>query len=404
MPVPWEPHQSFEKLAAAVASNDKATVRELVGGLVAYVHSHHDCYDPDEAGNILNVLRRRRLFEEMRRAADAFLNNGCHSYKIRKYYAQALVDLGYLAAAEDVLTHLKVDAAADYNNASLDITEREEAVKEWAEASGLLGRVSKDLYVNARAPDVDRNGAALNDAIDYYYGCYTVEKKRMAKRHWRGINAVALARRARHDHVDVTTPFDVLGTAETILDEVRRSQNVNDREIDIWAAANAMEASIALGKWEDAYAWGKEYAAHVYDAPGAPWAKKVDAFEVGGTLRQLEEVWLLNVTEEPGRLLLPLLRTRLQDLEGFEIKVGSAEPISGDFRWEDDDGYQLTLDADERSVPDAQGRRPGIYTYLAWFPNYWPKEKVDHNLLTEEDLWWELKWGASRSQASLIVV
>jgi hypothetical protein len=60
-------------------------------------------------------------------------------------------------------------------------------------------------------------------------------------------------------------------------------------------------------------------------------------------------------------------------------------PCSKEFRWEDDEGYQLTLDADDRAVPDAQGRRPGIYTYLAGFPNFWPKEKVDHNLLTEED-------------------
>ena len=60
-------------------------------------------------------------------------------------------------------------------------------------------------------------------------------------------------------------------------------------------------------------------------------------------------------------------------------------PCSKEFRWNDDDDYQLTLDADRRAVPDAQGRRPGIYTYLAWFPNFWSKAKVDHNLLTEED-------------------
>jgi hypothetical protein len=31
-------------------------------------------------------------------------------------------------------------------------------------------------------------------------------------------------------------------------------------------------------------------------------------------------------------------------------------------------------------VPDADGRRPGIYTYLAGAPNHWTREKVDHNL------------------------
>lgn len=60
-------------------------------------------------------------------------------------------------------------------------------------------------------------------------------------------------------------------------------------------------------------------------------------------------------------------------------------PCSADFRWEDDEGYQLKLDSVRRAVPDAQGRRPGIYTYLAHYPNFWPKKKVDHNLLTQED-------------------
>jgi hypothetical protein len=35
--------------------------------------------------------------------------------------------------------------------------------------------------------------------------------------------------------------------------------------------------------------------------------------------------------------------------------------------------------------PDAQGRRPGIYTYLAGPPNRWTRAKVDHNLRTVED-------------------
>ena len=60
-------------------------------------------------------------------------------------------------------------------------------------------------------------------------------------------------------------------------------------------------------------------------------------------------------------------------------------PCSEAFRWEDDFGYQPTTDADGRFIVDAQGRRPGIYTYLAGYPNFWSKAKVDHNLRTVED-------------------
>ena len=39
-----------------------------------------------------------------------------------------------------------------------------------------------------------------------------------------------------------------------------------------------------------------------------------------------------------------------------------------------------TLDPDGWYTTDAQGRRPGLYTYLGGKANYWPKEQVDFNL------------------------
>lgn len=60
-------------------------------------------------------------------------------------------------------------------------------------------------------------------------------------------------------------------------------------------------------------------------------------------------------------------------------------PCEQDFRWDSDPGYVPTTGAGGAFVPDAQGRRPGIYTYLAGPPNNWPKAKVDHNLRTDED-------------------
>jgi len=60
-------------------------------------------------------------------------------------------------------------------------------------------------------------------------------------------------------------------------------------------------------------------------------------------------------------------------------------PCSNDFRWDNDPGYVPTTNANGVFVPDADGRRPGIYTYLAGPPNQWSKAKVDHNLRTVED-------------------
>ncbi len=60
-------------------------------------------------------------------------------------------------------------------------------------------------------------------------------------------------------------------------------------------------------------------------------------------------------------------------------------PCESSFRWEDDPGYVPTQDARGAFVPDGMNRRPGIYTYLSGFPNFWPKGRIDHNLRTPSE-------------------
>jgi hypothetical protein len=60
-----------------------------------------------------------------------------------------------------------------------------------------------------------------------------------------------------------------------------------------------------------------------------------------------------------------------------------ASPCDEEFRWEDDPGYRPTTDVRGMYVAynkDGKELRPGIYTYLAGFPNRWARPKVDHNL------------------------
>jgi hypothetical protein len=55
-------------------------------------------------------------------------------------------------------------------------------------------------------------------------------------------------------------------------------------------------------------------------------------------------------------------------------------PCEGEFRWYDDFGYEPTRDARGAFVNDSRGLRPGVYTFLAGYPNHWSRAKVDHNL------------------------
>lgn len=60
-------------------------------------------------------------------------------------------------------------------------------------------------------------------------------------------------------------------------------------------------------------------------------------------------------------------------------------PCQAAFRWEDDLGYQPTRDARGAYRADANGLRPGIYTYLSGYPNGWSRAKVDANLRAPTD-------------------
>jgi hypothetical protein len=51
-----------------------------------------------------------------------------------------------------------------------------------------------------------------------------------------------------------------------------------------------------------------------------------------------------------------------------------------EFRWLDDPGYRPTRGSRGEFVADQQGRRPGLYTELGGYPNFWSKRKVDFNL------------------------
>jgi hypothetical protein len=59
-------------------------------------------------------------------------------------------------------------------------------------------------------------------------------------------------------------------------------------------------------------------------------------------------------------------------------------PCEAGMRWDDDPGYVPTRDPRGAFISDSNGRRPGIYTYLSGYPNFWNKAKIDFNLRTQE--------------------
>jgi hypothetical protein len=104
---------------------------------------------------------------------------------------------------------------------------------------------------------------------------------------------------------------------------------------------------------------------------GHPWQRSLN---LGGFTTRRPDRWQGTVRHEFMHALA--FKHAHQNMRG---------PCQDEFRWDDDPGYVPTTDDGGRFVPDAAGRRPGIYTYLAGFPNFWARAKVDHNLRTADD-------------------
>jgi len=290
----WDEADFKRRLKSALESFDVEQVDDLCGILTAHLHTAAAAPGEPFAKWVLSALQRKRCFQQLRCVADAFIQGGLATPRVRRQYAQALLDQGELSAAIPFLKALVTDAEADPGQAF-----------ELAEAKGLLGRVYKQIYVNTGAARSDRSAAVLNDALGAYLAVYEAAPETHS---WHGINAVALLARAEGDLVTVDGIDDPGGRSRQIAAEVlgRLTELWDNRRATMWDSGTAMEACVALARNEEAALWLQRYVSE----------PQADAFEIGSTLRQLDEVWRLDMESEPGSSLLPVLRAELLNKQG----------------------------------------------------------------------------------------
>ena len=280
MPIPWDETIFSEFLKDAVDRHDYNRGDTLVTALTRHLRMHRAPYSVAHARRDLGELRNQRQFALMRRYAEAALESGIADFRVRRQYAQALIELGDFSDAVPVLE--KIAQAGPTNT-------------EWSEAEGLLGRVYKQQYVNA--PDTPDAGAYLRRALERYGGVFRADGEKV----WHGINTVSLLRRAVRDGVDPGSVDDAQNMARQILvtldkreAELRRNEEAQERtdegepaHLEVWDIATRVEAHLALGEYEAASAALDEYLAH----------PEMHAFEVSSTYRQFDEV--LQLDQDP---------------------------------------------------------------------------------------------------------
>ena len=118
--------------------------------------------DIAEARLLAGSLQREREFELMARLLEALGRRVPDDLELRRRYAQALIELGMVTAAINVIDQAILAGSAKHG--------------QWAELQGLLGRAYKQLFVDAQARHGEAPPAALAASINAYRKAYRKDK------------------------------------------------------------------------------------------------------------------------------------------------------------------------------------------------------------------------------------
>ncbi|HEX3528213.1 MAG TPA: tetratricopeptide repeat-containing protein, partial [Thermoanaerobaculia bacterium] len=290
----WDPQASLKAIEGAAESFNQEEAERLSKDLINGLE-HGEKIEAATARKILGALRRKGWFALLEKVAEALCFTEQDDAQVRRQYAQALIDQGKIPAAVYVIESL--------------ITRTADDPAENAEARGLLGRIYKQLYVNAvnagGSPNLALNRLNIQRAVDAYLSVYGSDP---ATHLWHGINAAALSARAARDGVALSQGPDPAAIARDILATLA-ARGKKAAALNAWDLATGAEAHLVLGDATNALLWLARYVQE----------KDADAFEIASTLRQLTEVWGLTIDKAPGMILLPLLQSNLLQRRGGSI-------------------------------------------------------------------------------------
>jgi hypothetical protein len=251
-------------------------------------------FSPDEnlaaAKGLVEELRNVRDYPTMGRLAEAVSRADPKDPKNRRLYAQYLIEEGKATAAADVLKALTRRLPKDH--------------PEHAEATGLLGRVYKQVFFDAGDKTSVGAREALRQAIEAYRKPYESSHANT----WHGVNLVALLTRARRLGLRVPPDLPPAAVAKTVVAALEATP-ASAR--DDWFLPTLAEAQLGLGDYGAVERTIRQYAA----------ADDAKPFLIASTLRQFTQVWDLESEGERGAGIVAALRARLLSLPGGRIEM-----------------------------------------------------------------------------------
>ncbi len=295
---------NLQQLDTAIFQNEKALASSLCDELVKELYNKPDQFTLPQLEKLMKDLRAKRMFSSMVKIGDACIQNGKTSLKIRKQFAQALIEEKVFSAALHELD--EIIQFTDNVTDPASLFERREAL-------GLTGRVYKQLYVLADNPAHPSAKEFIKRSITAYMQVYESNPSSYL---WHGINAVAMASRGKADGIEVPG-IDIKGISGNILQLV--ADKDASEESSAFDLATALEACVALQQPNEAIEWLNKYIQ----------STEADAFEFASTLRQLTEVWRLEKDNSGLQQIIPALRGALLKKEGGTLTIQADEIRDG---------------------------------------------------------------------------
>jgi len=349
--IEWNEEIFGAALATATERHDHARADFLVAAIVGHLVHRAHAYPPQHAFADMQKLRQEREFELMRRYAEAVIASGTRQDRVRRLFAQALIETREYDRALEVL-HSIIDGP-------------DSSQEEVFEAHGLVGRTFKQQYVDA--PNAPGAAESLRRAIAAYEAVYV----RDSRQFWHGVNAASCILRAERDGIAAVPSGRAQEIAQQIVEDLDRLSQAG--ALKVWDCASRVEALLALGRYEDA-----EQAVDIYIHHPA-----MTAFEVSSTFRQFDQVLELGRSQH-GEAILARLRDSVERYRADKMlpRPGSAPSSAtestpeavrtrpliirlGDPAWDPKDVTDLVIQTRLGKIVTARGSETSVRELLA---------------------------------------
>lgn len=218
------------QVKSAIQEASLAHVHAAVTAVIQALRRRDHGFTAQHGARLLSQLWRKQLVGPVHELGDALIQAGVDASPIRRFYAEALLDQGWLAATFVALSHLEQAVAADPTERAL--------------VSELRGRGHTAAWLAAALAAPDASADELWRAVAAYHDIYGLDPRRHLLH---GARAAALVLHATGDGLPAARDIPAGDIAGRVLDEIRDAEE-SGRPPGIDECEAGLQAALALGR------------------------------------------------------------------------------------------------------------------------------------------------------------